>query len=72
MQCSIPCHNKLYDNESLVKEMIENIDNDLKIPTSLVPICPVCGSIMDVNVRKDDTFVEDENWHKLQKEYNDF
>lgn len=72
LQCSIPCHNKLYDNEKLIKEMLINIDKDLKIPTSLVPKCPVCGAKMEVNLRCDDTFVEDDNWQLLQNRYNDF
>ena len=72
LQSSIPGHNKLYDNEELVKEMISNIDEDLKIPTSLVPKCPVCGENMAVNLRCDDTFVEDDNWNKMQDRYDDF
>lgn len=71
-QCSIPCHNKLYDNEVLVKEMLDNIDDDLKIPSKLVPKCPVCGLSMNVNLRCDDTFVEDDNWFILQNKYDDF
>lgn len=72
IQCEIPCHNRLYDNEEIVKEMLENIDKDLKIPSELVPKCPVCGKNMIVNLRCDDSFVEDDNWHKLEKNYNYF
>lgn len=72
LQCSIPCHNKLYYNEKQVKEMIQNIDKDLKIPSSLVPKCPVCGRVMAVNLRCDDTFVEDDNWYLMQNKYDDF
>ena len=72
LQCSIPCHNKLYYNEELVKEMISNIDADLKIPTELVPKCPICGENMSVNLRCDDTFVEDDGWYISQKNYDDF
>ena len=72
LQCSIPCHNKLYDNEELVKKMLNNIDDNLKIPSSLVPKCPVCGEDMSVNLRCDDTFVEDDNWYKMSKNYDDF
>lgn len=71
-QCSIPCHNKLYNNEKQIKEMLVNIDEDLKIPTSLVPKCPICGKNMSVNLRCDGTFVEDDYWHLLQKNYDDF
>lgn len=72
LQCSIPCHNKLYYNETIIKKMLENIDADLKIPTSLVPKCPVCGKDMSVNLRCDDTFVEDDNWRLLESKYEDF
>ena len=72
LQCSTPCHNKLYYNEDIVNELIKNIDNDLKVPTNLVPKCPVCNENMNVNLRCDDTFVEDDNWHILQKNYDDF
>jgi len=72
LQCSTPCHNKLYDNEKLVKEMLDSIDENLKIPASLVPKCPVCGRVMSVNLRCDDTFVEDDNWRLSQNRYDDF
>ena len=35
-------------------------------------VCPNCGETMEVNFRKDDYFVEDDNWHKLHKNYEDF
>lgn len=72
LQCSIPCHNTLYYNEETIMKMIKNIDSDLKIPSSLVPKCPVCHENMSVNLRCDDTFVEDENWEKLNNNYNKF
>ncbi|MBQ6270019.1 MAG: Sir2 silent information regulator family NAD-dependent deacetylase [Bacteroidetes bacterium] len=72
LQCSIPCHNKLYYNEEHIKEMLDNIDNDLKIPSALVPKCPVCGKNMSVNLRCDNTFVEDDNWNLMQNRYDNF
>ena len=72
LQCSKACHNKLYDNTELVNRMIEETDCNLKIPTNLVPICPVCKERMDVNLRKDAYFVQDENWYKQSKAYEDF
>lgn len=71
-QCSIPCHNKLYSNEKQIMEMLVNIDENLKIPTSLVPKCPICGKNMSVNLRCDETFVEDDYWHLSQKNFDDF
>ena len=41
-QCSKGCHDKLYDNESMVKEMVEETV-DCKVPSELVPKCPICG-----------------------------
>ena len=72
LQCSKACHNKLYDNTELVNRMIEETDCNLKIPTNLVPICPVCKERMEVNLRKDAYFVQDENWYKQSKAYEDF
>ena len=45
---------------------------DCKIPTELVPACPVCGGKMTVNVRVDANFVQDENWYKQDKRYGEF
>ena len=70
-QCSIPCHNKTYDNKELVLDMIE-FQNDMKIPTGLIPKCPVCGEPMTMNLRSDDTFVEDEGWHEAARRYRHF
>lgn len=72
LQCSEACHNKLYDDTELVNRMIEKTDCNLKIPTNLVPICPVCKERMEVNLRKDAYFVQDENWYKQSKAYEDF
>ena len=45
---------------------------DVKVPARLVPKCPVCGEDMSVNLRCDDTFVEDDNWNRSSKNYEDF
>ena len=42
IQCGIACHNKLYDAKDLVAKMLEDTHN-CKIPSELVPVCPVCG-----------------------------
>ncbi len=72
IQCAKACHNTLYDNKKLVYEMLEKTDENLKIPTTLVPKCPVCGGKMNVNLRCDEYFVEDDNWHKLCNNYEKF
>lgn len=71
MQCAEACHNKLYSNEELVKKAV-NETVDCKIPSDLVPKCPVCGGEMEINVRKDNFFVEDEKWHEMHDNYAAF
>ena len=44
----------------------------MTVPTELVPHCPVCGEPMSMNLRADDTFVEDEGWHMASAAYADF
>ena len=70
-QCAKPCHQKTYDNEELVKRMIAE-QMDMRIPSELVPRCPVCGGPMKVNLRADETFVEDEGWHEASERYTEF
>ena len=86
-QCSIPCHPKTYDNEAAIRKMAEaqgfpitvqglelpnGISLSMTVPTELVPHCPVCGAPMSMNLRVDDTFVEDEGWHRAAGRYKDF
>lgn len=70
-QCSVPCHAKTYDNEDAVKEMLKQ-QKGRRIPSELVPHCPVCGAPMTMNLRADDTFVEDAGWHAAAQAYTDF
>ena len=70
-QCSKPCHNKTYDNEEVVKKMYSE-QKDMRIPSELIPKCPLCGREMSMNLRADDTFVEDEGWHMAAARYSDF
>ncbi len=61
LQCSQPCEDQLYSNEALVQEMMENLDENLKIPTDLVPRCKSCGRVLVPWVR-DDTFLQGKEW----------
>ena len=44
----------------------------MQIPTELIPKCPDDGSDVVMNLRSDDTFVEDEGWHRASAAYADF
>ena len=70
-QCANVCHHKTYDNEEAVRKMVEE-QKDMKIPTALVPKCPVCGAPMTMNLRCDDLFVQDEGWYAAEGRYKDF
>lgn len=71
LQCAEACHDRLYYNESLVYEMSLSTE-DCCIPSSLVPRCPVCGGLMEVNLRKDGNFVQDAHWYESHERYRDF
>lgn len=70
-QCSKACHDKTYDNEETVRQMVAE-QKDLRIPSELIPKCPVCGSPMTMNLRCDDSFVQDEGWYMAANRYEDF
>ena len=72
LQCSDACHDKLYDDADFVHECLEKTDADLKIPSDLVPVCPVCGKSMMPYLRVDDKFIEDEEWHVHSDAYHNF
>ena len=87
-QCSEPCHAATYDNAGTVRRMVEAQgfsvaeNGDLllpepgglrmTVPAELLPRCPKCGKPMSMNLRSDDTFVEDEGWHRAAERYSDF
>ena len=70
-QCSKPCHDATYDNYDTVKRMVKE-QRDMRVPSELVPYCPKCGRPMAMNLRGDDTFVEDAGWHAAATRYSDF
>lgn len=88
LQCSVPCHKENYENEEFIKEMLtyqgfsfsengdllipENTGLKTRIPKEFIPRCPRCGKYMTMNLRSDNTFVEDEGWHRAAENYSLF
>lgn len=70
-QCSQPCCQETWDNEAAVRRMVEQ-QSGMRIPTELIPRCPRCGRPLAMNLRCDDTFVEDAGWHAAAARYEDF
>lgn len=86
LQCSVPCHQSTYDNETRIRNMVkaqgfcceeglalpEGVKPHMTIPAKLVPYCKKCGKPMTMNLRADDTFVEDEGWRNASERYGEF
>ena len=70
-QCSAPCCQKTWDNEEVIRRMAEE-QKDMRVPTSLIPLCPRCGKPMTMNLRSDDTFVQDDGWYQAAGQYRRF
>ena len=70
-QCSGPCRQETYDNERVIRQMMERQEN-MRVPSELLPVCPHCGRPMTMNLRADDKFVEDEGWHAAAARYGEF
>ena len=70
-QCSDACHNKTYDNKTAVLKMAAEQKN-MKIPSELIPKCPICGAPMTMNLRCDDSFIQDDGWYKAARCYKEF
>lgn len=71
MQCSVPCCNKTFDNEDIIRQMMEQ-QKDMRIPSTLLPVCPHCGKPLTTNLRADDKFVQDDGWYMAAERYNNF
>ena len=87
-QCSVPCHNETYDNEATVRKMVaaqgfafakdgdlyvpDGIKLKMEVPSELIPYCPHCHKPMSMNLRADDTFVEDMGWYHAAEQYEEF
>ena len=70
-QCSGPCCQETWDNEERIRRMMEE-QRDMRIPTKLLPRCPKCGKPLTMNLRSDDTFVQDKGWYAAAQRDEDF
>ncbi|MBD5391330.1 Sir2 silent information regulator family NAD-dependent deacetylase [bacterium] len=70
-QCSEPCCTETFENEDIISDMVKQ-QNDMRVPSALLPVCPHCGRPMTMNLRSDNRFVEDEGWHIAAEHYNNF
>lgn len=70
-QCSVPCCQETYDNESIIRRMVSEQKN-MRIPSELVPVCPKCGEPMTLNLRSDGRFVQDRGWYEASERYSGF
>lgn len=70
-QCSEPCCQETWENEEIIDRMIRE-QSDMRVPAELVPHCPHCGRPMTMNLRSDDSFVQDEGWYRAANRYQDF
>lgn len=87
-QCSEPCRRATYDNAGTIRAMVEaqgyRIEESgglslpegrapgMAVPSALIPRCPGCGKPMTMNLRADETFVEDEGWRRAAERYENF
>lgn len=71
IQCKRGCHNKTYDAVKMFGQM-NQARKECLIPSYMVPKCPVCGGPMAMNLRCNQYFVEDEDWHKAAERYDEY
>lgn len=71
IQCQKGCHQKLYDAVKIFRQM-DQARKDCKVPSYMVPKCPVCGGPMTMNLRCDQYFVQDEKWYEAEARFSDF
>ncbi len=70
-QCSHRCHDEIYYNEEMVYAMNEAIDENLCIPSQMIPLCPKCGAEMEPWVRGY-TFLEGKKYKDEYRKINEF
>lgn len=71
IQCMRGCHPKTYDDIAMMNQM-HQARRDCLIPSHMIPKCPVCGGPMNMNLRCDRYFVEDDAWHEAERRFGAF
>ncbi len=71
IQCKRGCHAKTYDDIEMMNQM-HQARRDCKIPSYMIPRCPVCGGPMEMNLRCDQYFVEAAAWHEAERRFGEF
>lgn len=73
MQCAKPCHNKIYPAFDQLEEMAA-AEQGGKVPSHLLPRCPMCGGSMEIHMAGGLWFLEDsdakQNFHKFLETYH--
>jgi NAD-dependent SIR2 family protein deacetylase len=57
--------------EEMILSMLRQQEN-LRIPSDLIPICPNCGKPLTINLRSDNHFVQDKGWDDACRRYENF
>lgn len=70
-QCGCRCHDEIYYNKEMVYKMNDAIDEDLKVPSYMIPHCPKCGREMEPWVRGY-TFLEGKKYREEYAKCNAF
>lgn len=70
-QCTGPCCNETFDNEEIIRKMVKR-QKDLKVSPELFPKCPNCGRPLTLNLRSDDSFIEDYGWAEASERYRKY
>jgi NAD-dependent SIR2 family protein deacetylase len=87
-QSTDPANQKTYDNREWVEKaliaqgFVRNEKGELelpkegklamRIPSELIPVCPDDGHEFTLNLRSDDSFVEDEGWQRASRNYGEY
>lgn len=58
MQCASRCHDTVYPSFELTEKMAA-AEQDGRIPSDMVPRCPVCGGPMQIHMEGDRNFIPD-------------